>query len=167
MASLPSPRIMVLGIGNTLLQDEGAGVHAMRRLQQDSPDLAGVEFMDGGTLSFALAGPIGEADCLLVVDAAELDSPPGTVEVFCDAEMDHFLGASRKRSVHEVGLLDLLAVTHLTGDLPPRRALIGIQPETLNWGEELSPTVMAALPTACARAQAQIQAWQKGEYDAR
>lgn len=158
---------MVLGIGNTLLQDEGAGVHAMRQLQRNFSSLAGIEFIDGGTLSFSLAGPIGDADCLLVIDAAELASPPGTVETFSGTGMDRFLGANRKRSVHEVGLLDLLAVTHLTGDLPPRRVLIGIQPETLDWGEELSPTVMAALPTVCARAQAQIQAWQKGEDDAR
>lgn len=151
---------MVLGIGNTLLQDEGAGVHAMRRLQLDAADLAGVEFIDGGTLSFTLAGPIGAVDCLLVIDAAELGSPPGAVEVFCDAEMDRFLGANRKRSVHEVGLLDLLAVTHLTDSLPPQRALIGIQPAVLDWGENPSTAVALALPLACARARALIRGWQ-------
>lgn len=167
MAFSPSPKIMVLGIGNTLLQDEGAGVHAMRRLQLESADLAGIEFMDGGTLSFSLAGPIGDVDCLLVIDAAELGGPPGTVEVFCDAAMDRFLGANRKRSVHEVGLLDLLAVTHLTDKLPPQRALIGIQPAVLDWGEFPSPTVMAALPIACTRARELILAWREGEDDER
>ncbi|MDP2784393.1 MAG: HyaD/HybD family hydrogenase maturation endopeptidase [Sulfurimicrobium sp.] len=167
MASLPSPKIMVLGIGNTLLQDEGAGVHAMRQLQLESADLAGVEFMDGGTLSFTLAGPISAVDCLLVIDAAELGGPPGAVEVFSGAEMDRFLGANRKRSVHEVGLLDLLAVTCLTDNLPPQRALIGIQPAVLDWGEFPSAVVMEALPTACARAREQILAWRKGEDDER
>jgi hydrogenase maturation protease len=157
--AIPFPKIMVLGIGNTLLQDEGAGVHAMRQLQLDSADLAGVEFLDGGTLSFTLAGPIGDVDCLLVIDAAELGAPPGSVEVFSGAEMDRFLGASRKRSVHEVGLLDLLAVTHLTGSLPPQRALIGIQPEVLDWGEFPSAAVGLALPIACARARELIRAW--------
>ncbi|PWB58994.1 MAG: peptidase M52, partial [Nitrosomonadales bacterium] len=126
---------MVLGIGNTLLQDEGAGVHAMRQLQSEFADYAGIEFVDGGTLSFSLAGPIGEAECLLVIDAAELGDKPGTVRVFRDAEMDRFLGANRKRSVHEAGLLDLLAVAHLTDSLPSRRALVGIQPGVLDWGE--------------------------------
>lgn len=158
---------MVLGIGNTLLQDEGAGVHAMRRLELESIDLAGVEFMDGGTLSFTLAGPIGEVDCLLVIDAAELGGPPGAVEVFSGAKMDRFLGANRKRSVHEVGLLDLLAVTHLTDNLPPQRALIGIQPEVVDWGEFPSAAVAQALPIACARARELIRAWQKGEDDER
>ncbi|MHB9118120.1 MAG: HyaD/HybD family hydrogenase maturation endopeptidase [Burkholderiales bacterium] len=156
----PSPKIMVLGIGNTLLQDEGAGVHAMRRLQMDSADFAGVEFMDGGTLSFSLAGPIGDVDCLLVIDAAELGGPPGSVEVYSGCEMDRFLGANRKRSVHEVGLLDLLAVTHLTDNLPPQRALIGIQPAVLDWGEFPSAAVAQALPLACARARELILGWQ-------
>jgi len=160
MAPHPSPRIMVLGIGNTLLQDEGAGVHAMRQLQLESADLAGVEFMDGGTLSFSLAGPIGAVDCLLVIDAAELGGPPGAVEMFCDAEMDRFLGANRKCSVHEVGLLDLLAITCLTDNLPPQRALIGIQPAVLDWGEEPSAAVAQALPLACATARELIRGWQ-------
>lgn len=160
MVAVPSPKIMVLGIGNTLLQDEGAGVHAMRQLQHDSADLTGVEFVDGGTLSFTLAGPIGNVDCLLVIDAAELGGPPGAVEVFCDAEMDRFLGANRKCSVHEVGLLDLLAITCLTENLPSRRALIGIQPEVLDWGEFPSAAVELALPLACAQARELIRGWQ-------
>lgn len=158
---------MVLGIGNTLLRDEGAGVHAMRQLQLDSADLTGVEFMDGGTLSFTLAGPIGAVDCLLVIDAAELGGPPGAVEVFCGAEMDRFLGANRKRSVHEVGLLDLLAVTCLTDKLPPQRALIGIQPAVLDWGEAPSAAVELALPLACSRARELISTWKRGEDDER
>lgn len=161
MTSPPLPlRIMVLGIGNTLLQDEGAGVHAMRQLQNEFSGCADIEFVDGGTLSFSLAGLIGEAECLLVIDAAELDDKPGTVRVFCDAEMDHFLGNNRKRSVHEVGLLDLLAVACLTDSLPAQRALVGIQPEIVDWGETPSAAVSAALPRACAKAGELIRSWQ-------
>ena len=160
MAILPlSLRIMVLGIGNTLLQDEGAGVHAMRQLQHEFSDCSDIEFIDGGTLSFSLAGPIGEAECLLVIDAAELGGKPGTVGVFCGVEMDHFLGASRKRSVHEVGLLDLLAVAHLTDSLPPRRALVGIQPGIVDWGETPSVAVAESLPLACAKAGELLRSW--------
>jgi len=154
------PGILVLGIGNTLLQDEGAGVHAMLRLQKECGDLAGVEFVDGGTLSFTLAGMIGEADCLIVMDAAELGDEAGSVKVFSGDGMDHFLGAKRKHSVHEVGLLDLLAVACLTGSLPARRALIAIQPRTLDWGEAPSAAVVEALPVACARARELIRSWQ-------
>lgn len=154
-----SPRIVVLGIGNTLLQDEGAGVHAMRHLQNALPDASDIEFIDGGTLSFSLAGAIGEAECLLVFDAAELGEAPGTIRIFCNAEMDCFIGSHRKRSVHEVGLLDLLAIAHLTDSLPTRRALIGIQADVIGWGEAPSPAVLKALPKASARAQEVIHGW--------
>ncbi len=150
----------MLGIGNTLLQDEGAGIHAMRQLQNEFSGHHDVEFMDGGTLSFSLAGPISEVECLLVIDAAELGDKPGTVRVFRDAGMDSFLGAGGKRSVHEVGLLDLLAIAHLTGSLPPRRALIGIQPGTIDWGETPSDAVAGALPLVCAKAGELIRGWQ-------
>ena len=156
---MPHQRIVVLGIGNTLLQDEGVGVHAMRQLQREYGDAAGIEFIDGGTLSFTLAGPIAAADGLIVLDAAELKQRPGTVQLFEDEEMDRFLGANRKCSVHEVGLLDLLAVTCLTDDLPAKRALIGIQPQWMDWGDAPSAAVAAAIPSACALARDLIGAW--------
>jgi len=153
-------RIVVLGIGNTLLQDEGVGVHAMRQLQQQCGEIAGVEFIDGGTLSFGLAGPIAGADGLIVMDAAELEHSPGTIRLFVDEEMDRFLGANRKCSVHEVGLLDLLAVACLTDSLPPKRALIGIQPQQMDWGDTPCVAVAAAIPAACAMARNLIEEWQ-------
>ncbi|MDE2311001.1 MAG: HyaD/HybD family hydrogenase maturation endopeptidase [Betaproteobacteria bacterium] len=142
-------KILVLGIGNTLLADEGVGVVAMRELEARFGARADMEFLDGGTLSFTLAVPISECAALLVIDAAELGSPPGTVRSFEGEEMDRFLGANRKSSVHEVGLLDLMSVSRLTGHWPEQRALIGIQPAVVDWGEALTPTVAAALPEIC------------------
>jgi hydrogenase maturation protease len=63
--------------------------------------------------------------------------------------MDRFLGENRKSSVHEVGLLDLMSISLLTGYLPKQRALIGIQPALLTWGETLSPAVAEAMPKVC------------------
>jgi len=150
---------LVLGIGNILLTDEGAGVHAIRRLEARTPAAQGVRLLDGGTLSFALAGPIGEASRLIVIDAAELRREPGSVETFLQGDMDDFLGAHGKRSVHEVGLLDLMQVARLTGCLPPRRALIGIQPSSIGWGERPTPRVGAGIEEACARALELIERW--------
>lgn len=152
-------RIVVLGIGNTLLSDEGAGVHAVRRLQARGEAPEGVELLDGGTLSFTLAGPIEDTEALIVIDAAELGTAPGVVRVYEGEAMDRFLGASRKRSVHEVGLLDLLAVAALAGRLPERRALVGIQPEALDWGEAPSAPVARAIPLACDRTRELIARW--------
>jgi len=138
--------ILVLGIGNTLLTDEGVGIVAMQQLQAWFGLREDMEFLDGGTLSFTLAVSISECSALLVIDAAELGAAPGTVRSFEGAEMDRFLGENRKSSVHEVGLLDLMAISQLTGHWPERRALIGVQPSVVGWGEALTPEVAAALP---------------------
>ena len=159
-ASAEAPRsILVLGVGNVLLCDEGAGVHAMHRLEREC-SFSGVQFADGGTLSFTLAGLIEESPALIVIDAAEMKAPPGSVAVFEGPGMDAFLGSERKRSVHEVGLLDLMALAALGGRLPARRALIGIQPQSIDWSESPSPAVAEAIPEACERARELIARWQ-------
>ncbi len=145
-------KILVLGIGNTLLSDEGVGIVAMRELEAQFGAREDMEFLDGGTLSFTLAVPISECTALLVIDAAELGSAPGTVRSFEGDEMDRFLGENRKSSVHEVGLLDLMSISLLTGHWPENRALIGVQPTLVGWGEELTPEVAAAMPEVCAAA---------------
>lgn len=144
--------ILVLGIGNTLLTDEGVGIVAMRELEAQFGPREDMEFLDGGTLSFTLAVPISECSALLVIDAAELGTAPGSMRSFEGAEMDRFLGENRKSSVHEVGLLDLMSISRLTGHWPEQRALIGIQPAVVGWGESLTPAVAAALPQVCATA---------------
>ena len=141
--------ILVLGIGNTLLTDEGVGIVAMRALAAQFGTREGMEFLDGGTLSFTLAVPISECNALLVIDAAELGAAPGTVRSFVGDEMDRFLGENRKSSVHEVGLLDLRSISLLTGHWPEQRALIGVQPDVVGWGETLTPAVAAAIPEVC------------------
>ena len=140
-------RTLILGIGNTLLSDEGVGVHVIRHLAAEHPDEPDLTFLDGGTLSFTLAGDIADHDFLIVVDAARLDAPPGTVRCFVDQQMDRYLGRAQM-SVHEVGLSDLLDMARLSDTLPRRRALVGIQPEILDWGERPSPAVEPAVREA-------------------
>lgn len=152
-------RTLVLGIGNTLLSDEGVGVHAVRYLQQHHGDEPDTEYLDGGTLSFTLATSIEEADRFIVIDATELKSQPGTVRTFVDEAMDDFLGNNRKMSVHEVGLLDLLHITRLAGRFPPQRALIGVQPQKLDWGDAPTDAVSAAIPRACEQALQLMKEW--------
>ncbi len=89
-------KTLILGIGNTLLQDEGAGVHAIRMLEQQAVQRDDIELMDGGTLSFLLAGAIEDAEQLIVIDAAQYDGEPGTTKVFVGEQMDAFIGGNRK-----------------------------------------------------------------------
>ncbi|MDO9385367.1 MAG: hydrogenase maturation protease, partial [Thiobacillus sp.] len=70
-------KTLVLGIGNTLLTDEGVGIHVLQALAPELANWPDVTLLDGGTLSFTLAGPIEEADALIVVDAANIKSKPG------------------------------------------------------------------------------------------
>lgn len=154
-------RTLVLGIGNTLLSDEGVGVHAVRYLQEHHPDQPDTEYVDGGTLSFTLATAIEEADRFIVIDATELKSRPGTVRTFVDDEMDTFLGNNRKMSVHEVGLLDLLHISRLAGRFPAQRALIGVQPRKLDWGDAPTEDVGAAIPLACQQALQLMKEWKR------
>jgi hydrogenase maturation protease len=154
----PERTTLVLGIGNTLLTDEGVGIHVVRHLMASHPGLPGVTYMDGGTLSFTLAVPIEEATNLIVVDAAQLHQPPGTLQVFVGEDMDRFLAAPR-RSVHEVGLMDVMAIVRLTDRLPANRALIGVQPLSLDWGESPSIPVARAVPAAAAEVLRLIEDW--------
>lgn len=138
-------KTLVLAIGNTLLTDEGVGIHALQALQDTHPEPEGVTYMDGGSLSFTLAGAVEDTDNLIVIDATQLKKKPGSVDCMINEDMDKFLG-SCKRSVHEVGLLDLLDISRLTGNLPQRRALVAIQPDVIDWGDKPTELVAAAIP---------------------
>lgn len=150
-------RTLVLGVGNVLLADEGAGVHAMRYLE-DTCERSDTRFLDGGTLSFTLSADIADADNLIIFDAAQLDEEPGTVRVFENDEVDEFL-VSGRRSVHEVGFADLMDIARLEGTLPQHYALIGIQPEQLGWGEAPGAAVARAIPRAADKAVELIDKW--------
>lgn len=143
-------RTLVLGIGNTLLGDEGVGVHVLQALEAalaaEHPPLDAVTLLDGGTLSFTLAGPIEEAGALIVVDAANIKGDPGDWKLLVGEAMDAFLLGKRKSTVHEVGLTDLRAIALLAGHWPEKRAMLAIQPQGVDWGEWPTPAVAAAIP---------------------
>lgn len=149
---------LVLGIGNVLLGDDGVGVRLTEQLRGLEPSLPS-RYVDGGTLSFSLLSHLEEAAALLVIDAADLGAAPGTVQVFEDEAMDRFLAKSRRRSVHEVGLCDLLDMARLRDCLPPRRALLSVQPAVIDWSESLSPLVADAIEGALAQALAVLRRW--------
>ncbi len=155
---------LILGVGNTLLTDEGAGIHALNYLQSEYPDIPNLNFIDGGTLSFTLAVWIEDCTNLIVFDATELHQPAGTVSTFVGTEMDKFLGTT-KRSAHEVGLLDLMDIARITDHLPENRALIGIQPEKMDWGMKPTASVQNALDEAVNEAVTLIKQWQKVNTD--
>lgn len=155
-------RTLILGIGNTLLTDEGVGVHVVQHLATHHAGEPDVTYLDGGTLSFTLAGDIADHDFLIVVDAARLEGPPGTVRCFQEEEMDRYLGRAQM-SVHEVGLSDLMDMARLSDTLPRRRALVGIQPAVIDLGDCLSPPVESAKAVAAGLALDLARRWRGTE----
>ncbi len=154
-------KTLILGLGNTLLGDEGVGVHSVRYLREACPELEDVDLVDGGTLSFTLAGPIAEAINLIVIDAAQLDSAPGTLRCYEGADMDRFVRDKAMRSAHEVSLSALLSMAQLSEELPRRRALIGIQPQRMDWSENLTDPVRKALPAVCEQVRELLLRWRQ------
>jgi len=152
------PLTVVLGFGNVLLSDDGAGVHVMAQLRTELGSGA-ANFIDAGTLSFSLLSLLEATDSMLAVDAAELNAPPGTIALYENAAMDQHLQSTRRRTVHEVGLIDLLDMARLRDCLPARRALLCIQPHRIDWSESLSATVAAIVPEAGALAAALLERW--------
>lgn len=150
--------VLVLGVGNILMSDDGVGVRLMERLRELEPRLPDVDYVDAGTLSFVLLPQIQACDALLILDATRLGEAPGSTRLLQDAAMDEFLRTARC-SVHEVGIRDLLDMARLTGSLPSPRAFLGIEPRETGWGESLSDAVEAALPAATTAARDLVEDW--------
>lgn len=133
--------ILVLGIGNVLLMDEGVGVKAVEELGRRYTFPREVELLDGGTSGIELLTYIRNRDVLLLIDAMRCGQPAGTV---VKVEGDDVPAVFRTRiSPHQLGLSDLLAAAMLTNELPGRTVLFGIEPDCLETGFALSPAVEA------------------------
>ncbi|MDE3027685.1 MAG: hydrogenase maturation protease [Paracoccaceae bacterium] len=152
------PATLVLGIGNTLLSDDGVGVHVVAAVQAMPGLRHPVRVRDGGTIGLSLLSEIEPGAGLIAVDAMELYAAPGTVRVFADADMDSQLRGT-KRSAHEVALADLIQASDFAGIGPTRRALVAIQPEVTTWGLAPTPAVAAAIPQAVAAILALLEDW--------
>jgi hydrogenase maturation protease len=134
--------VLILGIGNLLLSDEGIGIHAIRCLAQNElpPD---VEILDGGTSGADLVDDLEGRTKVVVLDAASGDGPPGTV-YRCEAH--ELMEQEGGMSLHEFGLSDSLHMAEQLGCAPKRVIVLGVQPANLRPGMELSPEVAAILP---------------------
>lgn len=148
--------ILVIGVGNTLLQDDGIGIHVTSALRDSGT--ADLNIIDGGTIGLSLLPQVEDSDALIIVDAAELKEHPGYVRVYFDDEVDRFLSAG-KRTVHEVGIIDLLSAAGLRGCRPGHCALVAIQPDSTEWGVEPTPDVQSAIPAACEAIQSISRRW--------
>ena len=135
------PRIVVVGVGNLLLKDEGIGIHAVKALQEMDlpPD---VKIIDGGTapdlIAYTEAG-----DKLIIIDAARAGAEPGAIYRFLPEDLSQNGGML---STHELGVEQNLRLMSLTGNKPGEIIIIGIEPGEIGWGTELSPELQQKVP---------------------
>jgi hydrogenase maturation protease len=135
--------ILVLGVGNLLLSDEGVGVRGLEEFEQRFEVPSAVELLDGGTSGMELLGYLQGRDALIILDAVTCGKQPGSIVRMEGDQVPALF--RRKISPHQLGLSDLLAAARLTDSLPKTVVLLGVEPKELGTGLRLSPEVARAL----------------------
>jgi len=138
---VPRPTV-VLGVGNLVRGDDGVGLHAVRALAAMALP-AGVEVVEGDTAPFDALSTVGPVGKLIVVDAAEMGEPAGTIRRLTPADLA--AGEAAQVSLHDLDLLWALEALRATGHEPDEVVIVGVQPASMEWSLELSPAVRAQL----------------------
>jgi len=146
--------VVVLGLGNILLGDEGVGVRAVERLAARYTLALEVTVMDGGTAGMDMLDLLAGRDHVVVVDAVHAEGPPGTVVRLAGDDVPAFFRT--RISPHQLGLSELLAALELMGESPGGLTLIGVVPEDLDGGLELTATVAGTVDTLVALTVAEL-----------
>lgn len=136
-------KIIILGVGNLLLSDEGVGVHVANELMKMELPTE-VSVVEGGTDGFRLLNVITEADQLIVIDAVKGGAEPGSIYRF-DIDQVKNCPSGFKTSVHQIGILEVIDLSGLIRKTP-RTTVIGIEPKSLEMSMELSPEVKSKIP---------------------
>jgi hydrogenase maturation protease len=150
-------RKVVLGLGNLLNRDEGLGVEALKRLDAQLGVQSNVELLDGGVLGLNLLMIVEECSHLLILDAVNVGKPAGTVVELRKEQIPLYAGV--KLSQHQITFQEVLGLANIRGYLPEHIHLVGIQPEDLSIGLELSATIEHALPEVVSRARLVLESW--------
>ena len=146
-----------MGLGNLLNRDEGLGVEALKRLDTQLGEQSQFELLDGGVLGLNLLMIVEECSHLLILDAVNIGKPAGTVVELRKEQIPLYAGV--KLSQHQVTFQEVLGLANIRGYLPENLHLVGIQPEDLSIGLDLSSTVEKALPEVVSRATAVLESW--------
>lgn len=151
-----TPSIVVLGVGNTLMQDDGIGVWAVRRLAETYDLPAHVRLVDGGVAGLRCLPEFEGAEHLLIIDAVSGKESPGAIYRLTPEDLSARQGPFF--SAHEVGIVELISVAQMLGKLP-RTRILGVQPqEVREVGLDLTPVLRDVLPRVVEAAVGELQA---------
>ena len=157
MDQIKSNPIVLLGVGNILLTDEGFGVHVVNQLREDYVFNPPITIIDGGTMGMELLTYMRGMTKLLLVDAINGGDTPGTVYEFPHEEMNTYF--TEAISVHEVGMQDILRIRALQEDPLEDAVVIGVEPESLELGLDLSETTQGVVKEVKERILAVLASW--------
>ena len=135
--------VVVIGLGNVLLSDEGLGVRAVELLEQRYSLPESVELIDGGTSAIDLLNPLSNNEHVIIADSVKTGAPPCTLVRLADDEVPKFF--QTKISPHQIGLSDLLALLTVQGQAPKKITIIGMVPESLKTHIGLSDGINAKM----------------------
>ncbi len=140
---VPPPKVLILGVGNLLLKDDGFGVHFIKSLRAvDFP--SNISVLEAGTVSHQLLPLLHEIDHLIVVDVVEAGDTPGSLFRFSPDDMK--FPSEQKVSLHQISLIDVLNMAELTGG-KPQTIIIGVQPKDVSsWSTDLSDELTTVIP---------------------
>ena len=137
-------KIVVMGVGNYILSDEGIGIHVIKELEKMQwPE--NVEIYDCGTTGILSFHKFVEADIIIAIDAIALKEEPGTIRIY-EKEDIMFSKVPMKISPHQLGFQETLFQAELHSKLPEIVTLIGVVPESYAAGTELSECLAEVLP---------------------
>lgn len=157
-AAAGAAKIRVLGLGNLMRTDDAVGMLTLHRLTADSRFPAEIEAIEGGTLGLDLLHALYGISHLLVLDAVDTGAAPGTLVRFAGQELARL---PTSKSVHLLGLSDLINALLLMEAPPIEVVLLGVQPESTDWGTDLTRQVAFAQGDLVEAALTQIVYWNK------
>ncbi len=140
----PEKDIVVIGLGNLLMSDEGIGIYLIQKLSELQDKFPHVEFIDAGTGGMNLLHLIANRKKAVIIDCVKMGKSPGTIKKFKPSEvkttkkMMHF-------SLHEADILRIIAISRQLGECPEKIVIFGIEPESLEMGQKLSPALAARI----------------------
>lgn len=139
-------KLLVLGVGNILMMDEGIGVHAVHELLKEKeiwPEEE-LDIIDGGTFTQDIFYLFVEYEKILVLDIVKGGSRPGTIYRLTEDNLRQ--NQKQTLSLHDIDLLDSLSMAELASGRKPELHVLGIEPEKINWDMKLTPTLDALFP---------------------
>lgn len=146
-------KLLVLGVGNVLLMDEGLGVYAVQDLQKEKWS-AEVDFMDGGTFTQDIFYLFEGYKSVLVLDIVRAGSEPGTL--YSMTEQDLVQDKEQALSLHDIDLLDSLRMAELSGH-KPQLEVMGLEPDKIDWGLGLTSALQRVYPQYLQQVRHRIQ----------